>query len=35
MDFITIDCGASFVKAALFNSDGELVKKAINQSPFG
>ncbi len=35
MDFITIDCGASFVKAALFNSDGEIVGKAVKQSPFG
>lgn len=35
MDFITIDCGASFVKAARFNRSGELVKRAVNQSPFG
>ena len=35
MDFITIDCGASFVKAARFNGNGELVKRAVNQSPFG
>lgn len=35
MDFITIDCGASFVKAARFNKSGELVKRAVNQSPFG
>ena len=35
MNFITIDCGASFVKAALFNSEGELVRKTVSQSPFG
>ena len=35
MDFITIDCGASFVKAALFNGYGEIVGKAVKQSPFG
>ena len=35
MDFITIDCGASFVKAALFNNDGEILERAVKQSPFG
>lgn len=35
MDFITIDCGASFVKAALFNGDGEIIERAVKQSPFG
>ena len=35
MNIITIDCGASFVKAALFDGNGEIVNRAVKQSPFG
>ena len=35
MNFITLDCGASFVKAALFNDNGEIVNRVVKQSPFG
>lgn len=35
MNFITLDCGASFVKAALFSNGGEMISKVVKQSPFG
>ena len=33
MRIITIDCGASFVKGALFERDGTLLKQITRQAP--